>query len=106
MDQTGIDTKELTEYRDCVPEGAFRDRRDLVSFEIPEGTRTIGPYAFCGCSSLREVRIPEGVREIGARAFEGCLSLGEIHFPSTLEKAGRAPSAAVPPLRRPIFPML
>ena len=37
---------------------------------IPEGVKSIGSWAFYGCSSLTGVTIPEGVKSIGERAFE------------------------------------
>ena len=51
--------------------------RDGVAI-IPEGTTTIGGYAFYGCSSLQSITIPESVTEIGKDAFSGCNSLQSI----------------------------
>ena len=35
---------------------------------IPEGTTTIGEFAFYRCTSLQSITIPEGVTEIGYAA--------------------------------------
>ena len=57
----------------------------MVDFEIkngvaviPEGTTTIGEFAFEGCTSLQSITIPESVTEIGMSAFEDCISLQRI----------------------------
>ena len=55
---------------------------------IPEGTTTIGDYAFSGCSSLQSITIPEGVTEIGNGAFYGCSSLQSITIPDGVTEIG------------------
>ena len=48
-------------------------------YKIKEGTTTIYPSAFSGCSRLSTVEIPESVVFIGAEAFADCTSLsGDI----------------------------
>ncbi len=39
------------------------------SYSVPEGTKTIWPMAFFGCSDLKEVVIPDSVSEIGEDLF-------------------------------------
>ena len=48
----------------------------------------IGYYSFYGCSSLKEISIPSSVTEIGDSAFEECSSLKEISFPSSVIQIG------------------
>ena len=48
---------------------------------IPEGTTTIGEFAFKDCSSLQSIAIPEGVTKIDESAFYGCSSLQSITIP-------------------------
>lgn len=40
---------------------------------IPEGTQTIGAFAFKGCTDLKVVNIPASVESISDRAFDFCI---------------------------------
>ena len=44
-----------------------------TSFEIKEGTTSIGAGAFDGCSNLTSITIPESVMSIGEAAFYECI---------------------------------
>ena len=46
-----------------------------ISIEVEEGTKSISPNAFSGCSSLTSITIPGSVTEIGYDAFDGCIFL-------------------------------
>ena len=52
--------------------------RTATSFEIPEGTTSIGAYAFAYCLSLASIIIPDGVTSIGEGAFGGCSGLTSV----------------------------
>jgi len=67
-----------------IPEGAFKDCKNLERVTIKEGVRDIGDYAFSGCTSLTEVVIPEGVEYIFTYAFNECTSLKSVSLPYTL----------------------
>ena len=54
------------------------------SYEIPNGTKSIGLYAFSGCTSLTSVTIPKGVYSIGPYAFENCTSLKSVKVPDSV----------------------
>ena len=58
--------------------------KTATSFEIPEGTTSIGVYAFANCSSLASIIIPDGVTSIGERAFGFCTSLTSITIPDSV----------------------
>ena len=45
---------------------------------IPEGTTSIGDYAFNGCCSITSIVIPESVTSIGYLAFSSCQRLESI----------------------------
>lgn len=45
---------------------------------IPEGTQTIGAFAFYGCTRLQEIFLPKSVTFIGMNSFNGCKSLSNI----------------------------
>ena len=49
-----------------------------TSIEIKEGTVSISPSAFEGCSGLTSITIPESVTSIDDYAFEGCSSLRKV----------------------------
>ena len=51
---------------------------DLV---IPDGVKSIGNYAFSGCSGLTSITIPDSVTSIGSSAFYGCSGLTSITIP-------------------------
>ena len=50
---------------------------------IPKGVKTIGGYAFNGCTSLVKLSIPKAVTEIRGGAFEGCTALKEVRYGGT-----------------------
>lgn len=64
--------------------------RTATSFEIPEGTTSIGVYAFANCSSLASIIIPDGVTSIGEGAFGFCTSLTSITIPDSVTSIGNA----------------
>ena len=64
--------------------------RTATSFEIPEGTTSIGYYAFANCSSLASIIIPDGVTLIGEGAFGLCTSLTSITMPDSVTSIGDA----------------
>ena len=45
---------------------------------IPEGVKTIGPYAFAGLTALTKVVLPSTLERIDFGAFYGCTSLTEV----------------------------
>lgn len=64
-----------------VPDGtqsigsfAFDSCRRISKIVIPSGVTNIGSYAFNSCEKLTEVIVPDSVREIGSNAFSGCSS--------------------------------
>jgi len=71
-----------------------KDREKLIEFpsayateyNIPEGVRSIGAFAFCDCNSLTNVNIPDSVTEIGFSAFDRCFGLTEVDIPDSVTK--------------------
>lgn len=79
----------------------------LVEIKLHDGTDTIPPKCFMGCSelqkisfsskvieysafenciSLKEINLPKSLTTIGGRAFYGCKNLKEIAIPSSVTK--------------------
>ena len=61
---------------------AYPANKPGEKYSILTGVTSIGEYAFCGCSSLKEIIIPSSVTRIGYDAFNGCSNLEEIIIPS------------------------
>lgn len=54
------------------------------TYTVPQGTQSIGDYAFSYVDQIRHVVLPEGLNTIGWLAFEYCESLESAQFPNTL----------------------
>ena len=54
--------------------------RSLTTYNIKEGTRFIGSYAFNGCTELSNITIPNSVTSIGHDAFSGCTALTSVYI--------------------------
>lgn len=68
---------------------AFKGCSSLTSVTIPSGVTSIGNAAFQGCSSLTSVVIPVGVTSIGYQEFLDCSSLTSVVIPSSVRDIGR-----------------
>ena len=55
---------------------------------IPDGTTSIGNYAFSGCTNLESVTISNSVTTIGNQAFAHCTSLTSITIPNSVTVIG------------------
>ena len=55
---------------------------------IPNGVTSVGKYAFCACSNLKNITIPESVTSIAEYAFGGCRALTNITIPSSVTSIG------------------
>ncbi len=90
IDGDGI---EITEFN--IPEGvksigeyAFTGCSCLTSVTIPSNVKSIGEYAFANCSGLTSVTISEGVKSIGSGAFSTCYNLTNVTIPSSVSSIG------------------
>ena len=70
----------------CYPCGL-----ESENYVIPEGIRTIGDYAFCGCKTIVSVTIPDSVVGIGDYAFLWCDSLTKVLIPESVKSLGINP---------------
>lgn len=77
----------------CLPAGWTE-----TEYDVPEGVRSIGAYAFFGCASLRRAALPAGVEHVGDHAFEGCCDLEEVQLPAAEPQMGEAVFAGCPKL--------
>ena len=56
----------------------------IKTITIPDGVRSIRPYAFHACSVLANVIIPDSVTLIGQGAFSECISLPNVIIPNSV----------------------
>lgn len=75
----------------CLPAGWTE-----TEYDVPEGVRSIGAYAFFGCALLRRVVLPESVERVGDHAFEGCAALEEVRLPAAEPEMGAEVFAGCP----------
>jgi hypothetical protein len=54
-------------------------------YEIPAGTRNLGPRAFARSALLTGVSLPDSLLEVGEYAFEGCRALLSVEIPGSIE---------------------
>ncbi len=71
-----------------IDDYAFYYCGDLTSITVPRCVKTIGRYAFAGCSRLTTVVIQDGVTSIGSGAFSDCASLTSFTLPASVTKIG------------------
>ena len=60
--------------------------KNQTSYQIKEGTRFIGSFAFSGCTSLTSFTIPDSVTSIEDYAFKYCSSLTSITYNGTISQ--------------------
>lgn len=75
-----------------------KDNKKLISFpiwswygyQLPEGLKTIGAYAFCGDCELETIYLPDSLVKIEASAFENCTVLTDVRFDSNIKEIGES----------------
>ena len=86
------ETFEVTEMAQAISEISGGDSSDFIGsiernvteLTIPNGTTSIGDYAFRYCTSLTSITIPDSVTSIGYMAFSDCVSLVSVDLPDSL----------------------
>ena len=61
---------------------------EIQEYVIPAGAKSIGDYAFYGCSGLTSVIIGNSVKSIGNRAFYGCKDLTSVIIGNSVKSIG------------------
>lgn len=111
QNKAGVRTATIVGTCTSVAESAFENYYSLQSVTFKGEVKTIGKYAFAGCSALKNVNIQLGnaydetqeltfaytgygektattITSIGAYAFEGCKSLNNLIIPNTVTTIG------------------
>ena len=82
---TAINIKEGTV---SICPSAFEGCTALTSVTIPNSVTTIGYDTFRGCTGLTSVTIPNSVTSIGGFAFSGCTGLTSVTIPNSVTTIG------------------
>ncbi len=51
---------------------------------IGDSLKSVGSYAFCGCSAFTAIAFPKGVTTLGKNAFDGCTQLARVSLGDSL----------------------
>ena len=65
--------------------GLYLDGAQLTDLEIPEGVKSISPYAFYYCNTLTTVTLPKSLTTIGSYAFQN-VSPTQVRYHGTPEQ--------------------
>ena len=87
-ESAGIHNSAAANFLDIYQEQSqnqYINTTSLKSVTLPSSIRSIGEFAFCGCSSMESINIPDTVTTVGEGAFYGCQSLAEIHIPNGIK---------------------
>jgi len=58
---------------------------NLWAITFPEELKSIGMYAFYGCTKLHEVTFPDGLTDINDNAFHFCTALESVKIPAKVK---------------------
>ncbi|MDO4544060.1 MAG: leucine-rich repeat protein [Clostridia bacterium] len=64
--------------------------RAIKSYTVPDGTETIGAYAFSDCNNLIEIEMGDSVETISSCAFESCKNLARITIGNGVTSIGHS----------------
>ncbi|MBR0408359.1 MAG: leucine-rich repeat protein [Clostridia bacterium] len=67
-----------------IGNGAFGNEY-LKTISLPIGLKSVGDYAFSGCTRLQSIALPLTVKEIGKGIFNECVSLELVSLPEGME---------------------
>lgn len=85
---SSIQTKiEELKNLDHIPNSFFMEY-PITSINIPSNIKSIGDYAFAGCTDLKNIKIPDSVTSIGWAAFWVCSGLTNITIPDGVTSIG------------------
>lgn len=71
-----------------IADGALENYLQLTLAHIPASVRTIGDYAFRGCTGLEEINFQGNVEYIGEQAFASCRELKKVFLPDSVKEIG------------------
>ena len=85
-----IETYNIKQGTRTICDSAFLSVDKLIQVIIPRSVTKIEDQAFCDCKSLQKIDIPDSVTSIGYNAFGLCKSLQRINIPDSVTILGPA----------------
>jgi len=91
---TELDLTKATIAQNAIPNNAFYNlrngigKRNLKTILLPNSIKSIGEYAFWGCSGLYNVTLPDSITSIGRSAFARCSRFTRIEIPNSVTSIG------------------
>ena len=82
----------------AIRDRAFSGNVQIAGIELPDGVKSIGNYAFYGCSGLKYICLPESLEELGSKALNSCKNLQDIYFAGNMtnwKKLGFSAGSAI-----------
>ena len=73
----GID---ILDYITFIPENMFLDRKDLITFVVPDHITNISSNAFYGCDNLQSVTLSKSLMGMHESAFSSCPKLNSVFY--------------------------
>ena len=86
FDSSGLTEIVIPDGVTSIPDGCFKECRQLKSVRIPETVTKIGNQAFSRCSALREIVIPSSVVRMWSLTFQDWTSEQTIYVEGYAEK--------------------
>lgn len=71
-----------------VGDYAFDGCSQLGNVHFGGDLETLGNYAFQNCIAINGITLPDKLRTIGTKVFSGCKNLKKIVFPNSIESVG------------------
>lgn len=71
----------------AIADKAFSGAK-VTSVTVGSNVKTVGKYAFNGCTKLKKVTLGSRVTSLGAYAFKGCKVLASVTIPAKVSKIG------------------
>lgn len=82
----GID---ILDYLYFIPSNMFLDRKDLITFVVPDHIITVDNNAFYGCDNLQSITLSKSLMNIHESAFSRCPNLGNVFYNGLYDESGK-----------------
>ncbi len=79
-------TYEVREGTVSIGNMAFEGNEELTEVILPDSLHTISDSAFGNCENLEKINLHDNITTIGFSAFSGCKSLKDIRIPAKLKE--------------------
>lgn len=83
-DKKNLVSVQLPDTITAIESGAFNNCQSLASINLPNRLISLGIYAFNNCKKLNNIKIPVGVQSIQGYTFENCKSLTAVDLSNVI----------------------